>query len=288
MIKEILRSKLFRGIEVEYMKNKKMLIAIICGLIAIFLCCALILDYILKKKNGEVTESLKNVIIDDSTDSEETKETETEVKDEYLEKYNKKIDFEELWAINKDVYAWIEIPGTEVSYPLLQHERDDEDEGEDDLYYLEHTIDKINGLPGSIYTEPTWTSKDFRDFNTVVYGHEMRDDTMFGSLNNFKKEEYRKEHDEIVIYTPDETIVYKLYAAVVYTNDHILYSYEEGNIEASKAFLESIDTGFDKSNYINEEIEIGTDDNLITLSTCITSQPHRRYIIVGVAQNIKK
>lgn len=85
------------------------------------------------------------------------------------------VDFAALWEQNEDVYAWITVPGTLVDYPVLQHPSDDE-------YYLHHTIDHVEGLPGSIYSE-TVNAKDFTDMNTILYGHNMKNDTMFGSLH---------------------------------------------------------------------------------------------------------
>ena len=86
------------------------------------------------------------------------------------------IDFETLQAENSDIYAWIQIPGTLVDYPILQHPTDDS-------YYLNHTPEGVSGLPGSIYTESVHP-KDFSAPLTVIYGHNMRNDTMFGSLHD--------------------------------------------------------------------------------------------------------
>ncbi len=88
------------------------------------------------------------------------------------------IDFSALQEKNADIYAWIQIPGTLVDYPVLQHSTDR-------LYYLNHTIDGTAGLPGSIYSEAIHP-KDFSAPMTVLYGHNMRNDTMFGSLHDYE------------------------------------------------------------------------------------------------------
>ena len=81
--------------------------------------------------------------------------------------------------LNPDVYAWIDVPGTEISYPVLQS-------AEDNSYYLEHTIEGEKTLPGAIYSE-NYNSKDFSDYNTILYGHNMRNGTMFaGPLHDFE------------------------------------------------------------------------------------------------------
>lgn len=71
---------------------------------------------------------------------------ESEPESESKEKPEIPINFEELWQINPEIYAWIEIPGTAINYPIVQS-------ASDDLYYLDHTIEGIAGYPGSIYTE---------------------------------------------------------------------------------------------------------------------------------------
>lgn len=87
------------------------------------------------------------------------------------------IDFASLWNLNPDVYAWIDVPGTEISYPVLQS-------AEDISYYLEHTIEGEKTLPGAIYSE-NYNSKDFSDYNTILYGHNMRNGTMFARAPRF-------------------------------------------------------------------------------------------------------
>ena len=96
--------------------------------------------------------------------------------------YDCPIDFDALWETNKDVYAWITIPGTVIDYPILQHETDDS-------YYLNYTIDGVEGYPGCIYTERV-NSKEFTDNNTVIYGHNMRNGTMFTDLHKFRDADF--------------------------------------------------------------------------------------------------
>ena len=88
------------------------------------------------------------------------------------------VDFDELKKQNSDIYAWINIPGTSVDYPVLRCE-------DDNSYYLNHTVDKKKSIYGSIYTE-NYNGADFADFNTVVYGHNMKNGTMFGTLKKYR------------------------------------------------------------------------------------------------------
>ena len=90
------------------------------------------------------------------------------------------IDFAELSSINPDIYAWIRIPDTQIDYPVLQRE-------EDDTYYLRHNSSGRYAFAGSIYTEEA-NSRDFKDPMTVLYGHNMRDGSMFQNLHFFEDE----------------------------------------------------------------------------------------------------
>lgn len=183
------------------------------------------------------------------------------------------VDFEELKAINEDIYAWIDIEDTNIHYPIVQS-------ATDDSYYLEHTIEHVKGLPGSIYTERI-NSKDFSDFNTLIYGHDMRDGSMFKHVHKFADPEFFKEHETIMIYTEEEVLEYRIYAAVVYDNRHIMYSYDKENAADSKAFIKSLTETSNTKNQYREGMEIDENSKLITLSTCITGQPERRFILVA-------
>ena len=92
------------------------------------------------------------------------------------------IDFDTLWAQNGDIYAWIELPDTWLQYPILQHPNSD-------TYYLNRTVDGYEGYPGSIFTFRV-EGKRFDQFNTVIYGHNMIDGSMFGNLKNFRDENH--------------------------------------------------------------------------------------------------
>lgn len=90
----------------------------------------------------------------------------------------KQLDWNELAKVNPDIYAWIYIPGTKVDYPVLQHPTDN-------TYYLNYNMNGTRGYPGCIYTEKE-NNKDFSDFNTIMYGHNMRNETMFETLHYYE------------------------------------------------------------------------------------------------------
>ena len=99
------------------------------------------------------------------------------------------VDFAGMWETNEDVYAWITVPGTVIDYPILQH-------ATDNTYYLNYNIDGSYGYPGCIYTE-NMNSKEFTDNNTVIYGHNMKNGTMFAGLHKFEDAAFSMEVGEV-------------------------------------------------------------------------------------------
>ena len=150
----------------------------------------------------------------------------------------------------------------------------------DDLYYLDHTIDGAEGLPGSIYTQ-SLNAQDFSDKNTVIYGHNMRDETMFGGLKSYMDESYMKAHSQIFIYTPEHILTYQVFAAVTYDNRHILNSFDFESEEGFQEYLDSLKEVRNMSSYINSDVEVTTEDKIITLSTC-NGNSDQRFLVEAV------
>lgn len=183
------------------------------------------------------------------------------------------IDFAALQAKNPDIYAWIQIPETKVDYPVVQSSTDNG-------YYLNHTIDGVEGYPGSIYTE-NLNKKDFSDGNTVIYGHNMKNGTMFASLHKYVDPSYMKEHPEILIYTPEHKYTYQVFAAVTYDDRHILSSFDFADSAQFQGFLDSINSVRNMSTYRNPDISVTAEDKIITLSTC-NNNDSQRFLVEAV------
>ena len=105
------------------------------------------------------------------------------------------VDFDALKEKNEEIYAWITVPGTQIDYPVVQS-------GSDDSFYMHRGIDRGYLYAGAIYTERK-NNKDFTDFNTVLYGHNMKDGSMFAGLHSFKDRDFFDKNREIIIYTPE-------------------------------------------------------------------------------------
>ena len=172
---------------------------------------------------------------------------------------------------NPHVIALLDIPGTNIHYPILQHPTEDN-------YYLNITIEGYSGYPGSIYTNLE-EGQNFDTFNTVIYGHNMSDGSMFGTLNQYDNVEYMKQHRDIHIYTMTEEHDYKVCAIVVYDDRYITYTYND-MIEADRAaYLRSLQGG----TWL-DDVNVTTDSHIITLSTCIGGMPENRRLLIAVEQ----
>lgn len=212
------------------------------------------------------------------TQSETASEEECSAEPVDLTQYNvpqdKQPNFEELQTINEHIYAWIYLPGTEVDYPIVQHPTELD-------YYLNHNIDGSEGYPGCIYTQHI-NSKEFDDFNTVVYGHNMKNGTMFRELHSYEDDTFFEDNPYIYVYTKDGVLVYQVFAAYEFSNIHLLMGFDLTSEDIRRIYLNNIFTAEGKNNNYNMEIPVSTDDNLLTLTTCIANKPDKRYLVAAV------
>lgn len=257
-----------------------------------FLICAgiVIKDRFLQKKaqdnfdnlatstaDKDVAKTDESEITDDLENEANSEEEEVSTGDNYLVVVpERNFDWDHIIDTCKDIYAWIYIPGTNVDYPILQS-------GEDkpENYYLDHNLNGSKGYPGCIYTQRL-NSKDFSDHNTVIYGHNMKNGSMFNTLHQYKKDDYFEENRYAFIYMPDGTVyVYDLFAAYTFNDKLILNAYD---CETEDGFQEYLDKVYNKdiNGKLRDGVEVTGADKIITLSTCISGSPKRRYLVAGV------
>lgn len=276
---------------------------IICILLAVGAIIYLVVDIITQKRAQDDYDRLRQMAVDvtatptptaaptavPTVATDEQKVTPTqeptpveEPKREQVEIPAKEIDWDALHAENPDIYAWIYVPGTSIDYPVLQHPSNND-------YYLNHNLDGSSGFPGVIYTE-NYNSKDFTDPNTVVYGHNMDNTTMFSTLHNFRDPDMVSEPHYIYIYTEDgRTLVYEIYAAYIYPSIHLLLNFDVKNDYIYEQYLRNISnmdlTSSDLAN-IRHDIDVTVSDRIITLSTCTTDHDaSKRFLVTGVLLN---
>ncbi len=255
---------------------------VICIVLILVLIVVLVLwakdVLIVNQAQNRYTELQEQVNSGDTGSSKSTVEKAQDILDELgITVPEKNLDWEELWEINSDIYAWIYIPDTNVDYPILQHPYDDS-------YYLNYNMDGSKGRPGCIYTE-LQNSRNFTDYNTVIYGHNMSSGTMFKTLHYFEDASFFEEHPYIYIYTENSVLVYEVFAAYDTDNSHILNTNDFSTEEGYAAYLETIFANQDESANFREEVTVTTDDRIVTLSTCGSLGSSRRYLVQAVLLN---
>jgi len=189
--------------------------------------------------------------------------------------YVSPVDFEDLWEMNPDAYAWLYIPDTKVNYPILQREGDD-------TFYLNHNSEGKSSKAGAIFTEETYTNKDFSDPVTLVYGHNMRSGDFFGSLQTiYSSLDGMETYRDIIVYMPDQELHYEVFATVPHDMRHILYYNDFTDPEVYQAFLEQVFSVRSINASIDKSAEVTVDDQLLILSTCLRGDSHQRFLVLA-------
>ena len=258
-------------------KKTKYFIALIAFLVVIAIGIVLILREAQKRKSAaEKVEEITEVVNDVEPVKDEVEET--PYSNLGIEIPEKNLDWNKLHKENEDIYAWITVTDTTVDYPVLQHPTDN-------TYYLNNNIDGTPGYPGCIYTED-YNAKDFSDKNTVLYGHNLKDKTMFSSLHNYEEENTFSKDQYIYIWTENDVFVYKVFAAYEFNSNHLLLNYDYNNEYVYEQYIKDIfnvkDNGYGIAN-IKDDIDVTKEDRIITLSTCTADHnSDQRFLVVGV------
>lgn len=184
------------------------------------------------------------------------------------------MDLTALQDVNEDVFGWIHITGSDISFPLLRS-YDNED-------YLYHAWDGSYSASGSIFLECK-NNRNLLDFNTIIYGHHMRNGTVFAPIMNYDDEAYRDEHPYIYILTENglrRYEVFSAYEADITSDTYRLYYPDE---QAKLTALEH----FTQSSVLEKGITPTKDDYILTLSTCTgTGIYDTRWVVQAVLTGI--
>jgi len=184
------------------------------------------------------------------------------------------MDLEALREVNPDVLGWICIPDSRISFPLM--------EAEDNQEYLYHTWDKKSSKYGSIFLECR-NSRDLSDFNTLIYGHNMLTEHMFGTLTEYKDQSWLDAHPYVYIRLDSGVYRYRIfsvYEAQVVSNTYRLIFEDDARRQ------EALDL-YTSSNWLKTGIIPTTADRILTLSTCTgRGTDHLRFVVQAVLETI--
>ena len=241
-------------------KSKYFTGIILVAIIAVLIFCAIRI-FMIRHEYGEgraayeKLEDFVNIVDDtDETDTEQDRNS------KFLE-----IDFNGLKEKYPDIIGWIEFRELEFSYPILQ--------GKDNHYYLNHLPDGQTGKCGSIFLD-YHNDTNFGDLNSIIYGHNMKDGSMFSSLRGFKD---LSEKANFYIYTPDTVLEYQIISAYQGRASDQAYTYYFSEEKHLTSFLDTIlkssELGWRNTGY--------TGNRVVTLSTCDNQSSYGRYIVHG-------
>lgn len=204
-------------------------------------------------------------VIADSSEEE----TQAPLADESVIPVSLDIDFESLKSINEDVIGWLYYEPLELSYPIVR--------GNDNEYYTLYTFEQEKNSSGAIFMD-FLNRTDFSDYNTIIYGHNMRNGTMFGSLKQLLNDSsIISENPYFYIFTQDQAYMYEI--ASVYITDSSSHTYDLiTSTDDQKAFIDYI---LSVSSYLWDK-EINVEDKIVTLSTCHGLHTNNRTVVHGI------
>ena len=194
-----------------------------------------------------------------------SEEGQTENKPEVL-RYQFNGDTKALKAENPDFIGWIYIPGTDVSYPMVQ--------AADNNYYLRRTFEGEPNNAGCIFMDYL-IEKGLDAKNPIIYGHNRRDGSMFASLKRFQKKSFFEKYRYIYIFTTEGDRVYEVFSVYVTMPDSDTYTYGFGSDESFLAYIDKV-----KSQSVYDTgVEVLAQDSILTLSTCTNRQADTRFVV---------
>lgn len=230
------------------MNIKKKILLIILTIISIFSFAKIIIYYI---------------------NSYQNKKTNQELIEKSIEKIDNKHKINYSKINNEDVVGWIIMNQNKINYPILK--------SNDNNFYLTRDYNKKHNQSGSIFMD--YRNNDFKDKNTVIYGHSMLDGTMFGSLREMFKKGYfdTKNNNYIKIYDLNsKEITYQIFSYYIIDTENYYITTTFTTEEQYKIFINKIT----KRSYKNFNIKIDTTDQILTLSTC--SSNNKRKVLHAV------
>lgn len=182
-----------------------------------------------------------------------------------------KVDFTALDEKNSDIIAWIYIEALDLSYPVLQ--------SSDNEYYLHRTVDETYNFAGSVFMDAE-NDRDFNDSNSIIYGHNMADGSMFGRLKEFNQNDAYQRSPYIWILTNQGDYRYEIFSTQVVTVSSECYTLFDNE---DSDYLEFLHRMRMNSNIETSIREFGITDKVLTLSTCAgDGNDSDRYIVQAV------
>ena len=178
------------------------------------------------------------------------------------------VDFVSLQEANPDIVGWIYIEGTDINYPVVQ--------GEDNQYYLKHLFNGEWNSSGCIFLDSR-NSADFSDRHSIIYGHHMKNGTMFSGLDHYKKQEFYEAHPTALLMTPDTNFGVEFFAGYVASVREEAWKLSFLSDSEFEDWLAEVR----ERSCFDSDIEPAVTDRILTLSTCSYEFDNARFVLLG-------
>lgn len=205
--------------------------------------------------DNKKTENILNEIYENANVSSDNISIDNDLKIEV-----ENIDFNKLINKNPDTIGWIKVLGTDINYPVVQTNNND--------FYLTHSFDKSYNKAGWIFAD--YINKNLKnnelDKNTIIYGHNRQNNSMFGTLSNVFKEEWlsNKENHYINFSTLNNNMVWEVFSTYIIEKEEY---YIQSNFSSNEEYISFLNTIKNRSTY-KYDVNISKEDKILTLSTC--------------------
>ena len=182
-----------------------------------------------------------------------------------------KVDFDKLKSANKDTVAWIRFDEpSKINYPIVQTTDNDR--------YLQYTFEGKKTAVGAIFMDAV-NAEDFSDRNTFIYGHNMKNGSMFGHLHKYRDESFYREYPFFYIYTPDgKEVKYQIFAACIVEDTSDTYQRTFADDAAYLQYLQYVQS----VSIYNTGVELTAESKIVSLSTCTNVSVTQRFVVHGV------
>ncbi len=184
------------------------------------------------------------------------------------EEFTGDINWDALMEQNSDTVAWIYLKGTKINYPVVQ--------ASDNDYYLRRMFNGASGIGGTLFVDAR-VPGDFSGFNSIIYGHHMKDSSMFGALKSYTSYDFAKENPRFELITPKQKYHLEVCAFLSVPADSPVYRIVGTSQSSREAYIKMIK---DKARYTTG-VDFGTKDKLVMLSTCAYEYEDARYAVIG-------
>ena len=185
------------------------------------------------------------------------------------------VDFAALQKRNPDTVGWIFCTGTAIDYPIVQ--------GPDNEYYLARLFTGTSNTAGSIFLDYR-NSPDFTDRHSILYGHNMKNGSMFASLTSYRDPEYFREHPQFLLCTPEKTYSVKIFSGYSAGVEDEAWRI---SFDSEEEFADWAAQEKEKSCFESDITPSGT-DHIITLSTCSYEFEEARFVVHGILRPVEQ